>query len=507
MPQHIDRFRELLAEVDDLEAAKSVLSWDQHVNMPPGGAEARGAQLSTLSELAHDKFTGDEMVEALERARQEAAELDPDSHEARLVSEIGREIEKQRNVSREWVGEFARATSAAHQDWKQAKEEADFDIFASRLREIFQLRRDYADFFKPYDHIYDPLLDDFEPGMKASQVREIFAELRANQVELVQAISEQPELDDSPLYQHFPERAQWEFGEQVIQAFGYDFERGRQDKSPHPFTTSFSVDDVRITTRFDEGYLSKALFATLHEAGHAIYEQGIDQGLDRTQLADGASLGVHESQSRLWENLVGRSLPFWEHFYPQLQETFPEQLGEVNLSAFYQAVNKVQPSLIRVEADEATYNLHIMLRFELEQAVLQGELAIAELPTAWNDKMQEYLGITPSDDAEGVLQDVHWSMGIVGYFPTYALGNLIACQWWEVIEAQIPEIQSQIRSGDFRPLLQWLRENIHQHGRKFKPVELLQRVTGGGLDAEPYVRYLRGKFGELYNLPMVQESE
>ncbi len=502
MPRHIDQFRQLLEEVHDLQAAKSVLSWDQHVNMPPGGAVARGAQLSTLSELAHDKFTSDEMMDALGRAREEVADLEPDSDAARLVSEIGRDIEKQRKVSREWVGDFARATSAAHQEWKQAREEADFDVFAPRLGEIFQLRRAYADFFKPYEDIYDPLLDDFEPDMKASQVREIFADLRAHQVELVQAIAAQPELDDSPLYQHFPEGKQWEFGERVIQAFGYDLDRGRQDKSPHPFTTNFSIDDVRITTRFDESYLSKALFATLHEAGHAIYEQGIDRDLGRTQLADGASLSVHESQSRLWENLVGRSLPLWEHFYPQLQEAFPDQLGEVGLEGFYQAINKVQPSLIRVEADEATYNLHIMLRFELEQAILQDDLPIAELPTAWNDKMQEYLGITPPDDADGVLQDVHWSMGIMGYFPTYALGNLIACQWWELIEDQIPEIQSQIRSGEFGPLLAWLRENIHRHGRKFKPVELLQRVTGGGLDAEPYLRYLRRKFGQLYNLEM-----
>ena len=316
----------------------------------------------------------------------------------------------------------------------------------------------------------------------------------------MQEIADRPPIDDTPLHEQYPEAGQRDFGEKVIEAFGYDFDRGRQDKAPHPFSTSFAIDDVRITTRFKENYLSTGLFATLHEAGHAMYEQGIDPDLARTPLAEGASLGIHESQSRLWENLVGRSLPFWRHFYPELQETFPEQLGNVSLQAFYQAVNKVQPSVIRVEADEATSNLHIMLRFELEQALLQEDLPVDELPTIWNDKMEEYLGITPEDDADGVLQDIHWSSGLIGYFPTYTLGNLIACQWWEVIREDIPDLDDQIGSGEFSPLLEWLREHIHRHGRKFKPVELIQRVTGGGLDAEPYLRYLRAKFGDLYEL-------
>ena len=500
MTDPIERFRSLLAEVNDLNATTAILHWDQQVMMPPGGAEARAAQLSTLSKLAHDKFTSDEMFEALEAARDAVAEIDPDSNEARLVSEVGRDIEKQRKVSPEWVADFSRTTSAAHQDWQQAREESDFDLFAPRLKRIFELRREYAGFFEPYDHPYDPLLDNYEPGMKTAQVQELFADLRAHQVELVQEIAERPPIDDSPLHENYPEEGQRAFGEKVIEAFGYDFDRGRQDKAPHPFSIDFAIDDVRITTRFKEDYLSTGLFATLHEAGHAMYEQGVDPDLARTPLADGTSLGIHESQSRLWENLVGRSLPFWRHFYSDLQETFPKQLGNVSLQSFYQAVNKVQPSTIRVEADEATYNLHIMLRFELEQALLQDDLPVDDLPTVWNDKMEEYLGITPEDDADGVLQDIHWSSGLIGYFPTYTLGNLIACQWWEVIREDIPDLDDQIASGEFSPVLEWLREHIHQHGSKFKPVELIQRVTGGGLDAEPYLRYLRAKFGDLYGL-------
>lgn len=500
MGKHIDRFRDLLEEVVDLNAAQAVLSWDQQVFMPPGGTPARAAQLATLRSLAHSKFTGSEMIDALEAARTELAELDPDSTGTRLVTEIGRLIEKQRKVPKEWVAEFARLTTLAHETWEKAKTEDDFASFAPELDRIFSLRRDYADFFKPYDHAYDPLLDDYEPGMKASQIDGLFERLRQEQVELVAAIAEVGPADDSALHQHFEVDRQWAFGEKVIKAFGYDFDRGRQDKSPHPFTTSFAIDDVRITTRFQEDFLSPALFATLHEAGHAMYEQGVSPDLGRTPLAEGTSLGIHESQSRLWENLVGRSLPFWTHFYPFLQKTFPTQLGEVDLETFHRAVNRVEPSLIRVEADEATYNLHIMLRFELEKALLVGDLTVNDLPAAWNDKFQEYLGIVPPNDSTGVLQDIHWSSGYIGYFPTYSLGNLIACQWWQVIRRAMVDLDSQIERGQFGELLGWLQENIYRHGKKFKPVELIERITGEGLSAGPYLEYLRGKFGKIYNL-------
>lgn len=500
MTEAIDQFRNLLAEVHDLQAAGALLEWDQEVMMPPGGAEDRAAQLATINSLAHEKFISEQMGEALEAARAEVSELDPDSDSARLVSEVGRDIEKQRKVSADWVGRFSVAKSRAQKVWQQARADSDFEAFVPNLKQVFELRREYAEFFAPYDHIYDPLLDDHEPGMTTAQVEEIFDDLRARQVELVHAIAEAAPIDVSVLHQPYEVKKQWQFGEEVIRDFGYDFERGRQDKSTHPFTTHFGIGDVRITTRFDEELLPPALFATLHEAGHAMYEQGIKPSLGRTPLAEGTSLGVHESQSRLWENLVGRSLPFWRRYFPRLKQLFPAQLGEVDLEAFHQAINRVKPSHIRVDADEATYNLHVMLRFELEKALLVEDLAVKDLSTAWNDKCQEYLGIVPPTDALGVLQDIHWAFGLVAYFPTYTLGNLIASQWWQQIRQDLPDLDDQIAGGEFGGLLSWLRQNIHQHGRKFKPNELIERITGGELSAEPYLQYLWNKFGSLYGL-------
>jgi carboxypeptidase Taq len=337
--------------------------------------------------------------------------------------------------------------------------------------------------------------------MKTAEVQKVFDDLLPKQVALVQAIADSAHpIDDSILYQDFDEQKQWDFGEEVAKAYGYDFTRGRQDRSVHPFTTSFGIDDVRITTRLRPDFFNTAIFGTMHEAGHGIYEQGISKNLARTPLADGASLGVHESQSRMWENLVGRSLPFWKGFFPRLQEYFHSELGEVALEDFYRAINKVERSLIRVEADEATYNLHIMLRFELETSLMDGSLSTPDLPDVWKNKMEEYLGVRPPNDAEGVLQDIHWSFGGFGYFSTYSLGNLIASMFWEKINQDIPDLESQIGEGKFGELLSWLREKIHVHGGKFDPLDLVQRITGSGLDAAPYVRYLEKKFSELYKL-------
>jgi carboxypeptidase Taq len=302
------------------------------------------------------------------------------------------------------------------------------------------------------------------------------------------------------LHREYDEQKQWDFGLEVIRRYGFDFERGRQDKSVHPFTTSFSIGDVRITTRVDRNFLSPALFGTLHECGHALYEQGIGQSLERTLLADGASLGIHESQSRMWENLVGRSRPFWKFFFPKLKTVFPTQLADQTDESLYRAANKVSPSLIRVEADEVTYGLHIMLRFELENDMLERKIKIGEVPEAWNAKMGEFLGIRPPTTKDGALQDVHWSIGAIGYFPTYQLGNLIAVQLWQKINADIPDLSDQIARGEFSALLGWLRTNLHQHGRKFTSVELLQRITGGGLDPAPYIKYLRTKYTDVYGL-------
>ncbi len=489
-----------MAEAADLVATAAVLEWDAQVKMPPGGAEGRSFQLGTIQKLAHKTFTSPEVGRLLDELQPYAEGLDPDSDDARLLRVTRRLYDMQVRVPSKMVEEFAQLISLGYHAWEQARAENDFPRFHPTLEKIIDNRRRYAELFAPYDHVYDPLLAIYEPGMKTFEVQSIFTALRPQQVALVQAIGERPQVDDSFLHLAFDDQAQWDFGVQVISQFGYDWKRGRQDKSVHPFTISFGINDVRITTRVSPNFINTALFGTMHEAGHALYEMGIDQTLGRSPLAAAASLGVHESQSRLWENLVGRSLPFWEHFYPRLQAAFPQQLGRVALETFYKGINKVAPSLLRVEADEATYNLHIMLRLELEIAIMEGSLAVKDLPEAWNARVQDYLGLTPPDNAQGVLQDVHWSNGYFGYFSTYALGNLISVQLWERIHTEIPDLQEQIRQGEFSTLLAWLRTNVHRHGLKFEPQELVQRVTGSKIDPTPYVRYLQEKFGAIYGL-------
>jgi carboxypeptidase Taq len=500
MEKKLAELKTLLGEISDLNSSAALLGWDQQTYMPPGAAQRRGYQLSTLQTLAHMKFTAAEVGKLLDELTPYAGQLDPDSDDARLIKVARRDYDKQIRVPAEMVAEFAQVTTLAHQAWVEARAENNFTKFLPYLERIVDLRQRYAQLFAPYDHIYDPLLDDFEPGLKTVDVQEIFAAMRPQQVALVQAIAERPEVDNTFLHQPFDEQKQWDFGVEVITRFGYDWKHGRQDKAAHPFTQSFGMDDVRITTRVAPNFLNMALFGTMHEAGHALYELGVDHALDRTPLGHGASLAVHESQSRMWENLVGRSLPFWEYFYPRLQWFFPEQLGKVDLETFYRGINKVKPSLIRVEADEATYNLHIMLRLEIEIGLIENSLPIRNLPEIWNERMQDYLGVTPPNDAQGVLQDVHWSGGMIGYFSTYALGNLVSAQLWERILADVPDLQDQIRQGEFSTLLGWLRQKIHRHGAKFEPQELVQRVTGSKIDPAAYLLYLNSKYRAIYGI-------
>jgi len=499
MEKKIEQFKTILAEIIDLNHTAALLDWDQQTYMPPGGAEGRGNQLALLRRLAHERATSPELGKLLEDLKPYAASLDPDSDDARLVKVTSRDYEKAVRVPTKYVVDFAQATTLGQQAWVEARTKSDFSIFCPHLEKIVALRQEYASFFPNFEHPYDALLDDFEPNMKTADVKAIFDGLRPRQVELIKAIASKPKVDDSFLHQPFDEKKQWDFGVEVITRFGYDWKRGRQDKAPHPFTTSFGINDVRITTRVSPDFLNPMLFGTMHESGHALYGLGAAPELERTGLEGGASLAVHESQSRMWENLVGRSFPFWQYFYPRLQEVFP-QLAGVPLEKFYKGINKVQPSLIRVEADEATYNLHIMLRLEMEIALLEGVVAVKDLPDLWNAKMQEYLGVTPPNDGKGVLQDIHWSAGSIGYFSTYALGNLISVQLWEKINQEIPNLMEQIRQGRFETLLGWLREKIHRHGGKFEPQELVQKVTGSKIDPAPYMRYLTKKYSEIYNL-------
>lgn len=491
-----------LAVVFDLRAAAAVLGWDQETYMPTGAVEARANQLATLGRLAHEMFTSDTTADLLAAYEQRVAGSDYDSDEASLARVTRRDYERAVKVPAELVAELARASSLAQQAWQEARAAADFDKFQPHLEKLIELALRKAEAIGYADHVYDALLDEYEPGMTKAEIETLFGRLRDALVPIVQAIASVGREEFAFLSRSFEDQTQWDFGIGVLGDFGFDFCRGRQDRSAHPFTTAFSVNDVRVTTRIHEDSLPSGLFSTMHECGHALYEQGVSDRLERTLLADGASLGVHESQSRLWEILVGRSREFWSHYFDRLRDQFGAQLADVDAEQFYRAINQVRPSLIRVEADEVTYNLHIMLRFELEVALLEGRLAVADLPEAWNDKMVEYLGLRPDNDGDGVLQDIHWSMAAIGYFPTYTLGNLMSVQLFDRAKLELPDLLDQIASGHFLELLEWLREHIHQHGRKFTAQELLRRATGSELSADPWVDYVRNKYSDLMGVEL-----
>ena len=496
--QALRPLKDRLAILSDVRAASAVLGWDQQTYMPPGGVAARAEQLATLGRLVHEMLVSDETGVLLDAA----GDPDPGSEDAAIVRLARRDYERATKLPARLVAETSRASSLAQPAWEESRAASDWSLFAPHLEKILELQRETAGHLGYEDHPYDALLDLYEPQAKTAWLHGVFEELRAALVPMIREISALPDEDRSrPLYGSYDEAEQERFGREVISAFGYDWTRGRQDRAVHPFCTVFGgPGDVRITTRFDPGWLSPALFATFHEAGHATYEQNVDPSYARTPLAGGVSMGVHESQSRLWENLVARSRPFWSHFYPQLQGTFPEALNGRGAEGFYRAINAVRPSPIRTEADELTYNLHVLLRFELEVALFEGGLSVADLPDAWNAKTREYLGFTPETDVSGVLQDTHWALGLFGYFPTYATGNVLSVQLFEAAVEDRPEIPTEMGRGEFGTLLGWLRENIHRHGSRYEPDELVERATGRPCETAPYLRYLETKFGELYGL-------
>ena len=493
-----DTLKKHLGQISDIQNAAHVLEWDQETYMPPGAAEARAHQIATLRQLAHEKFTSDEMGKLLEEAANQLNGADPLDDHAALIRVTTKDFEKAQKLPASLVAETALTVSRAKQAWKEARETNTFATFAPLLATLIDLNIQKAEALGYEDRAYDALLDEYEPGMKTAEVETIFKDLRTDLVPIVQDIQRASAPENGFLFEHFDHQKQWDFGMDVLKDFGYDFDRGRQDVSAHPFTTSFSITDVRLTTRIQENFFPTGLFGTLHEAGHGLYEQGVDLSLDRTPLSEGASLGMHESQSRLWENLVGRSYGFWHHYYPKLQASFPERLQSRSLDEFYRAINKVAPSLIRVEADEVTYNLHIMLRFELENALIAGTLRVEDLPDAWNAKMQDYLGLTPATDSDGVLQDIHWSLGVFGYFPTYALGNLMSTQLFNQARQDLNNLEGQIASGQFGELLQWLRTHVHRYGRKLLAPEILKKATGASLNSQSWIAYIREKYGAIY---------
>ena len=502
-PKYSEKMQQLMdlaAELEDLGHITALMGWDQQINMPSGGTEERGIQSAALGKIMHEKFTSDEVGKLIADLEEEVGDLNAETDEARSVKVAKKAYEKQTKVPLPMLMEQIQVTTAGHEAWVKARAQSDFSIFQPFLEKIVDLRKQYADLFKPYDHVYDPLLDDFEPGMKTAEVKAIFNALRPQQVELLQAIAEKQPPDNSFLTQNYKEEYQELFGRYVITRFGYDWNRGRLDVTAHPFTTSFGQGDVRITTRYLDDDAGSALFSTMHEAGHAMYEQGVPKKYNRHPLSGSASLAIHESQSRLWENIIGRSKEFWSFFYPSLQMLFPTYLSDVSVNDFYRGINKVEPSFIRVEADEATYNMHIMLRLEIEIGLMEGTMAVGDLPEIWNTKMEEYLGITPPNDAKGVLQDVHWSSGMIGYFPTYALGNLASVQLWDKLVEENPNVKDEIAQGKFDTVLGWMQEHVHQYGSKFEPQEIMLKATGSKITPEPYMAYLKEKYSEIYEL-------
>ena len=487
-----DRLRERLAEVNDLTKAATLLLWDQRVMMPPGGAEARAEALGTVSRLAQERFIDEEVGRRLEELRGLEECSDYDSFEASLVRTTRREYEKATRVPPELVGEMRRESALGLAAWGPAKERSDFEQLRPHLEAQLELRHRYVGCFPPGDETYDVLLDDYEPLMKTAEVRQVFDELKQELVPLIEEIGDAGDVDDSFLQGDFAPATQRELGLEIVRAFGYSDDDWRLDETAHPFMTSPGAGDIRLTSNFRPADLS-SLFATMHEFGHGVYEWGVDRSLARTPLGTGVSLAVHESQSRTWENLVGRSRAFWRWFYPRLQDGFAAQLGSVDEEPFYRAVNKVQPSLIRIDADEVTYNLHIILRFELEQDLIDDRLEVSNLPEAWNARMEQYLGVDVPDAARGVLQDMHWAGGALGYFPTYALGNVISVQIWERALEDLGDLDERFERGEFGDLREWLREHLYALGAKFTPQETIERVTGSRIDAKPYLRYLREK--------------
>ncbi|MEZ4645897.1 MAG: carboxypeptidase M32 [Chloroflexota bacterium] len=492
---------EKINTIHDIDKAAALLSWDRETNMPPKGDRARIDQMTTLHRLSYEMFTADETGELIEAAAAELADAPYDSNEASLIRYLRRFYADQRKLTPDYVRRASEVSGQARPAWVKARAESNFALFQPWLEQVVELCQEQAELYGYENEPYDALLDKYETNMKTAEVRAIFDAVKKESIPLREAIAARVDaVDDSPVHQPFDIDKQKQFVRTITAAIGYDYERGHLGTVVHPFATSFTRDDARITTRWYPDFLNPALFGGLHESGHAMYEQGTHPDLYRTPLARGTSLGIHESQSRMMENIVGRSYGFWQAHYPALQALFPEQLGKHSVEDFYRAVNKVQPSFIRVEADELTYNFHIILRFELEQAMLNGYLAVKDLPTAWNDKMQELLGVVPPNDAQGCLQDVHWSRPGFGYFPTYALGNLYAAQFYETAVSQNPTIASEMAQGQTTALVAWLRENIHQHGRKFTPGELVQRVTGQPLSHDAFIRYVTAKFSNIYGL-------
>jgi carboxypeptidase Taq len=499
MKSALDKFKEQWTRISILDQTISILSWDMETYMPEDGVKARSEQLALLSELAHQWLVSNKTARLLEEAEREAAGGGYFSDQVSMLRVARRTYDQRVKIPQKLVSRLARTATRANSIWVKARNKSDFSAFAPILAELVDINREQADLLGFAEHRYDALLDLYEPDLKTSAVDALFTELKKDLIPLAKEITGRTTAPDAGfLNQKFDPAKQESFGLKVLNDMKYDFQRGRQDRSAHPFTTSFTPYDVRITTRFDEKDLLSALFSTIHEGGHALYDQGLPVDLVNTPLCQPISLGVHESQSRLWENIIGRSRGFWNHYLPVLKKHFPGQMDDVGLEQFYRAVNRAKPGLIRVESDELTYNLHIFIRFEIEKELMAATLKVEDIPGLWNEKYREYLGITPPDDATGCLQDIHWAHGSIGYFPTYTIGNLLSAQLYNKAIETHPSLPSEIEQGNFSTLLGWLRENVHRHGSRYTFAELVKAITGGEVQVKPFIMYLRDKFLDIY---------
>ncbi|NQT59499.1 MAG: carboxypeptidase M32 [Bacteroidetes bacterium] len=503
--ENIARLKEIDHELVLYQNITALLSWDQETNMPESGVEGRSEQMSLMQGVLHDKITSSEIGDLLNglgaSEQQPSGDASFTDQERGLIREYFREYNREKKIPKKLVQEIAVVTSKAQPAWVEARKSQDFSIFQPHLEKIVALTRETTECLGYKDHPYDPLIDQYEPGMTTAEVARVFSGVKKDIVALLGKIAEKGQVDDSFLYEPYDNKLQDDFGRKILTDMGFDFQRGILTESAHPFTTGVGKDDIRITTRYNEPLMSSSLFSTIHEGGHALYEMGAaSPELKGTSLGTGISLAVHESQSRFWENIVARSDDFWTNYYSSLQGMFPVQLGSVSQNAFVRGINKVEPSMIRVNADEVTYSLHIILRFELETALVNGELEVKDLPEAWNEKMRQMLGIVPGNSAEGVLQDVHWSAGLIGYFPTYALGNLFSAQFLETLKQEIPNYLEYISSGNLLHLQKWLDEKIYRKGGIYTATEVLQQVTGKPLDPSHFSRYLEDKYTRIYDL-------
>lgn len=493
MTTAFEKLRERYGEIADLGHASSVLSWDQQTYMPPKGAEGRGQQLSTLSGIIHERMTAPELGDLLEASAEGAT-----GDKLAFVKELQYARDRSMKLPASLVKEMSLEASRSFEVWARAKQLKDFALFAPQLEKMVALTKQAAECWGYEETPWDALVPDYERGLTAARVERIFKPLREATVDLLGKITKRPQAETRFLEQKWEIDRQREFGLRVARDIGYDMAAGRQDLAPHPFCTNFGIGDVRITTRYTENSLVDGLFGTIHESGHALYEQGFIPADARTPLAEAPSLGIHESQSRFWEVRISQSEAFWRHYFPILQQYFPGQLDDVARPQFYRAINIIEPDFIRVEADEICYNLHVIIRFELEVRIFRGDLAVKDLPAAWNELYKKYLGLDVPNDAKGCLQDVHWAYGSFGYFPTYTLGNIYCAMLVEKMQQDLPGMWEDVAQGRFGAILGWLRSNIHRKGRRQEAAELVEQVTGRPISCDALIRHLTGKYREIY---------